>query len=423
VKALSVGDDRAGGSEGHDPELDPWQLRHAGKVIAIGGAATLAVALLAIFWAPGWSFLVDTQLDAADKVVAESNVRDAGLRVAIAIGAVSAAVLGWGRLELARRDHRLAVAASLRQAEAQRLAVRAQESTETGLITDRYRSAVEQLGSADAAVRLGGLYSLQRIAKDSDADASTVYEVIAAFVRHRSTAAASTSFASDVDYKAAIDLVTNAPPMPPARYDLSGGVLMGQRFSAGRRLDWLFFRSSSWEDIAFFETAVLAGVKLEKSSWSDVQLLGATVRDVQFDDCQIEKLYVEEFAHLYEVTFDGGSINKARIGAPLFRVRFNCELIAVNFTTSLLAHVAFNEALAPGSVNLDDTTMVGVRLPEGINPGARHERRADGLWYTRDDPLTELSPDQLGKYVVEIATRTAQEHHDRMHGRDPTSPS
>lgn len=417
MKVLSVGDDQASGNTVHDP----WQLRHAGKVIAIGGAATLAVAMLAIFWAPGWSFLVDSQLDAADKVAAESNVRDAGLRVAIAIGALSAAVLGWGRLELARRDHRLAVEAALRQAEAQSLAVRAQEATETGLITDRYRSAVEQLGSMDAAVRLGGLYSLQRIANDSDDDESTVYEVIAAFVRHRSTANSSGSFADEVDYKAAIDLVTGAPPVPPARFDLSGSVLMGQRFSAGRRLDWLFFRSSRWEDIAFFETAAIEGVKLEKSSWSDVQLLGASVRNVQFDDCRVEMLYIEEFAHLYEVAFDGGSINKARIGAPLFRVRFNCELIAVDFTTSLLAQVAFSEALVPGSVNLQDTTMVGVRLPEGFNPGARHERRADCLWYTRDDPLAELSIDQLGNYVTEIATQAAQEHHDRMHGPDPTS--
>jgi Pentapeptide repeats (8 copies) len=52
-----------------------------------------------------------------------------------------------------------------------------------GQITDRYTKAVDQLGHAELDVRLGGIYALERIARDSPADRATIGEVLAAFVR------------------------------------------------------------------------------------------------------------------------------------------------------------------------------------------------------------------------------------------------
>src|SRR5206468_12022005 len=51
----------------------------------------------------------------------------------------------------------------------------------------RYTKAVDQLGNADPAVRLGGLYALERIALDSNRDRDTICEVLAAYVRHRTS--------------------------------------------------------------------------------------------------------------------------------------------------------------------------------------------------------------------------------------------
>ncbi|HEY5985152.1 MAG TPA: pentapeptide repeat-containing protein [Streptosporangiaceae bacterium] len=56
-----------------------------------------------------------------------------------------------------------------------------------GQITERYTRGVEQLGSDNRGVRVGGIYALERIAKDSAADRSTVTEVLTAFVRERAT--------------------------------------------------------------------------------------------------------------------------------------------------------------------------------------------------------------------------------------------
>jgi Pentapeptide repeats (8 copies) len=58
--------------------------------------------------------------------------------------------------------------------------------TEEGKITERFSNAVELLGSDKLDVRLGGIYALERIARDSQKDHWTVMEVLTAFVRENS---------------------------------------------------------------------------------------------------------------------------------------------------------------------------------------------------------------------------------------------
>jgi hypothetical protein len=53
-------------------------------------------------------------------------------------------------------------------------------------ITESFSKAVEQLGNDKPEVRLGGIYSLERISKESPDDYWTVMETLTAFVRERS---------------------------------------------------------------------------------------------------------------------------------------------------------------------------------------------------------------------------------------------
>jgi uncharacterized protein YjbI with pentapeptide repeats len=57
------------------------------------------------------------------------------------------------------------------------------QTAREGQITDRYTRAIDQLGHAQLDVRLGGIYALERIARDSPADRATIGEVLTAFVR------------------------------------------------------------------------------------------------------------------------------------------------------------------------------------------------------------------------------------------------
>jgi Pentapeptide repeats (8 copies) len=60
------------------------------------------------------------------------------------------------------------------------------ELTEQGQVTDRYTKAIEQLGSDKLDVRIGGIYALERVARDSVRDHPTVMEVLTAFIREHS---------------------------------------------------------------------------------------------------------------------------------------------------------------------------------------------------------------------------------------------
>jgi len=68
--------------------------------------------------------------------------------------------------------------------------------SEQGQLTDRFSKAVEQLGNKDSLeVRLGGIYALERIARDSARDHPTVMEVLSAYVREHAPRTTCTSLA------------------------------------------------------------------------------------------------------------------------------------------------------------------------------------------------------------------------------------
>ena len=67
-----------------------------------------------------------------------------------------------------------------------RTAQKTLQVTEDGKLTERFSKAVELLGSDKLDTRLGGVYALERIARDSRNDHWTVIEILTAFVREKS---------------------------------------------------------------------------------------------------------------------------------------------------------------------------------------------------------------------------------------------
>src|SRR5262249_21069800 len=62
-------------------------------------------------------------------------------------------------------------------------------TTQQGQITERFSKAIEHLGDKERLmVRLGGIYALERIARDSESDHWAVMEVLTAFVREQAPA-------------------------------------------------------------------------------------------------------------------------------------------------------------------------------------------------------------------------------------------
>ena len=67
-----------------------------------------------------------------------------------------------------------------------RAALKNAEAAQDKQITERFTKAVEQLASQEIAIRLGGIYALERIANNSKDDHWTIMEVLTAFVREKS---------------------------------------------------------------------------------------------------------------------------------------------------------------------------------------------------------------------------------------------
>src|SRR5215213_4937552 len=55
--------------------------------------------------------------------------------------------------------------------------------TREGQITERFTRAIDQLGSDELEIRLGGIYALERIARDSEQEHWPIMEVLTAYVR------------------------------------------------------------------------------------------------------------------------------------------------------------------------------------------------------------------------------------------------
>ncbi len=60
------------------------------------------------------------------------------------------------------------------------------EVARQGQLTERFTRAIDQLGSPEVTVRVGGIYALERIARDSERDRQVVLEVLASFLRQSS---------------------------------------------------------------------------------------------------------------------------------------------------------------------------------------------------------------------------------------------
>ncbi|MEU0597481.1 pentapeptide repeat-containing protein [Streptomyces sp. NPDC006393] len=104
-----------------------------------------------------------------------------------------------------------------------------QKLTRDEQVTNRYNAAVTNLGDNSEEVRLGGLYALERIAKDSPRDAPTVVQVISAYVRSHAVLSKNAPEppahpASDVAAALAILVTPLAKDTP---IDLNGAELSG----------------------------------------------------------------------------------------------------------------------------------------------------------------------------------------------------
>ncbi len=175
--------------------------------------------------------------------------------------------------ELNRQTLELAMLQAREQTEATR---RSLEQSENAQLTDRFMRAVDQLGNEAADIRLGGIHSLERIARDSPRDHPAVMEALAAFVRRTSQSRPGPVTQVPQDLQAAMTaLVRRSADADQGRLRLHGA-----------RLDHLDLVGAKLAG-ADLTGAVLAGADLTAADLSGATLDDADLRGARLDGARL----------------------------------------------------------------------------------------------------------------------------------------
>ena len=163
-----------------------------------------------------------------------------------------------------------------------------------GQVTDRYTKAIEQLGSDKLDVRIGGIYALERVARDSARDHPTVMEVLTAFIREHAGEQESPEEGpkwARPDIQAALTVVGRRDATRDIRrlnlgyVDLAGAYLSKANL-AGLRLAGATLTHSTLTD-ANLEGENLAGANLTHADLRSANLGGALLTDADLTDADL----------------------------------------------------------------------------------------------------------------------------------------
>ncbi|WP_433288317.1 pentapeptide repeat-containing protein [Micromonospora sp. CA-244673] len=294
-----------------------------------------------------------------------------------------------------------------RSVDATQTQVRIQEQ---GQITERFARAVEQLGSAQASVRLGAIYSLERLMRDSPADQPTIMEVLCGFVRERSPNKENNYNPHEftwkpflegpwvrrftaTDVQAAVSVLgrRNAANDGSTRVDLSGADLDGA-VVAGQFQRAKFSRSSLVK--ARLE-GLFDGADLTEADLARAEAEGVQMTEVDFSNARLDQADLD-YARLWSanltrssanlVSFKSADLRNADLSDAKGELAFfpRAKLRGAFFVDAQLPHAWF------GHADLQDANFLradlrGARLSDAENVPA-------AVLCVRVDDETELPP-------------------------------
>lgn len=275
----------------------------------------------------------------------------------------------------------------------------------SGQITERFSRAIEQLGSSALPVRLGGIYSLARIAKDSEPDHPTIIETLAGYIRENSgpvpaklVPGKSPRIRPAIDIQAAADVIakpTVSPQVHSYGVNLSGAFFEGadlkRAFLAGAHLDEAALSTASLEranlEHAHLEEAVLFEAKLWKVNARGAWFNGATLTG----------------AHLHSANLKDAKLPKADLETASF---VEADLSGANLVEAKLERA-----------NLTDADLSGARLDKANLQWAHLERASLHGAHLEGADLTDaqaLTRDQLSSTIRDKHTKLPTEFADMI---------
>lgn len=260
---------------------------------------------------------------------------------------------------------------------------RSLDATQQGQITERYTRAMEQIGSDTLEGRVGAIYALERISRDSPRDQQTVADVLATYLRERSPKKAKDP-RSPADIQAALAVIARSKPAgtpPPTgppwsaqhwvnlsgirasgltlvNADLSGADLTGTDF--GNREYIKKADGSIWWVRSFLDHANLSYADVGFSTWIRVSLSGANLTGANFGGSDLTNIDFSG-ARLLGANLSGAKVRYANLdGADLTGV----DLGGVDFTGTHFRGADLTGAKWPsdqGRIDLRDADLSGAK--------------------------------------------------------------
>jgi uncharacterized protein YjbI with pentapeptide repeats len=270
------------------------------------------------------------------------------------------------------------------------------EIAEEKQITERFTQAINQLGteakegeSDKIAIRLGGIYALERIAKDSEKDHWTIMEVLTAFVRLKSPLfKQEKSLGSDLE-QLQKDL------FPGITQDVQAALtVVGRRYDR-KELQKLDLSGANLRDAnlkgANLKGANLKGANLNKADLTGADLTGAdlsgaNLRGSKRDDCtkfdpkwklvhqllNIDGIALESWRNRVLGNFKNRDLSEANLNGVYFHEGDSSEanFSGVNFSGATLEYVDFSAANFSGA-NFSGAVLRGIEIGDADLTNAR----------------------------------------------------
>ncbi|MGH4028500.1 pentapeptide repeat-containing protein [Actinomycetota bacterium Odt1-20B] len=281
------------------------------KLMWAGGAAAAVLFVSALIWGP-WIIEGHHLRDKQGELTSSAGIIVTGFRtmlVAIAAGAIAGVGL-WYTHKSHRQTEKLFEHTREKDREQAEL-------TREGQVTERYVEAIKLLGSANLTERLGGIYALGRIMRDSEKDRATCIEVLCAFVRtEKPWRDRHGSEEASEDVKAAMAVLLERPAPDDEPYlNLRGANLAGVQMMLGA----IYQADLSRANLAGvdFYHADLEEANLEEANLSEVNLIETNLAHVSLARANLTDAYMVDL-DLSGVNLTGANLDGANLaGANL----------------------------------------------------------------------------------------------------------
>ena len=328
-----------------DKPLDRAVFRRLVVLVAI--VAVVGLLILSIIILPSLLVPYGT-VSPVTRLKAQNDVRSTILQGFAGVVLLLGAYFTWRQLTLQRSQQ--ATAAEQSQYLARELA-----------ITDALSKAVVYLGDERLIVRLGGIYTLERIYKDSPADRAAIGEILTAYLRQHSPWAPSSEeqFTQRAPGESLPKLSVRAPDVQAVLTVLARNSEAGEGY--GRVLDF------SQTDL---RRADLNRGRLIGANFSMANLEGSDFAYAELSGCNFTLANLAN-ANLIGADLEAAIFQDANLaGANLARTRLVSALLtAANLSGALLAEANLQGALL-ADAKLRSAVLTNARLEDALLAGA-----------------------------------------------------